>query len=365
MRAGTLLLLFVCGGCHLDLTGLCWGWNEDGCPSPGSGGGGGSGVPRLAFSVQPSGAAEGAWITPAIQVAILDAAGVLIPNASDSITIGISNSPGGGTLSGTTTVAAAGGVATFTNLRIDKRGEGYTLVAGAARYGSDVSWSFSVWCTCWSPRAPMPTPRSRLGVGVVNGVLYAVGGDYIGTVEAYDPVTNSWTTKARMPTPRPELGVGVVNGVLYAVGGDLIGTVEAYDPVANSWSTKAPMPTPRWGFSVGVVSGVLYTVGGDAVGTVEAYDPATNSWTTRAALPTHEHGFGIGVVNGVLYAVGADHDYIGTVEAYDPVTNSWTTKASMPTPRSGVAVGVVTGVSVRRWRNRPVRLAPPGDRGGL
>ena len=286
MRAATLLLLFVCGGCHLDLTGWCW--NEDGCPSSaGSGGRGGGGVPRLAFSVQPNGAAEGASITPAIQVAILDAAGVVVPNASDSITIGISNNPGGGTLSGTTTVAAAGGVAIFTNLRIDKRGEGYTLVAGAARYGSDVSWSFNVWCGCWGRPAPMPTARWHLAVGVVNGVLYAVGGTdgsgSMATVEAYDPVTNRWTTKAPMPTPRTELGVGVVNGVLYAVGGDYLGTVEAFDPVTNSWTTKAAMPTPRWGFSVGVVNGVLYTVGGDAVGTVEAYDPATNSWTPASA----------------------------------------------------------------------------------
>ena len=192
MRAATLLLLFVCGGCHLDLTGWCW--NEDGCPSSaGSGGRGGGGVPRLAFSVQPNGAAEGASITPAIQVAILDAAGVVVPNASDSITIGISNNPGGGTLSGTTTVAAAGGVAIFTNLRIDKRGEGYTLVAGAARYGSDVSWSFNVWCGCWGRPALMPTARGNLAVGVMNGVLYAVGGlsegpfGAVGTVEAYDP----------------------------------------------------------------------------------------------------------------------------------------------------------------------------------
>ena len=331
MRAATLLLLFVCGGCHLDLTGWCW--NEDGCPSSaGSGGRGGGGVPRLAFSVQPNGAAEGASITPAIQVAILDAAGVVVPNASDSITIGISNNPGGGTLSGTTTVAAAGGVAIFTNLRIDKRGEGYTLVAGAARYGSDVSWSFNVWCGCWGRPAPMPTARWHLAVGVVNGVLYAVGGTdgsgSMATVEAYDPVTNRWTTKAPMPTPRTELGVGVVNGVLYAVGGDYLGTVEAFDPVTNSWTTKASLPTPRSGLAVGVANGVLYAVGGtDPSGlpvraTVEAYDPVADRWTTKGPMPTARGNLAVGVMNGVLYAVGGLSEgpfgAVGTVEAYDP-----------------------------------------------
>ena len=44
----------------------------------------------------------------------------------------IGTNPGGGTLSGTTTVAAVAGVATFSNLSIDKVGNGYTLTASAA-----------------------------------------------------------------------------------------------------------------------------------------------------------------------------------------------------------------------------------------
>jgi hypothetical protein len=77
-----------------------------------------------------------------------------------------------------------------------------------------------------------------MGVGLINGVLYAVGGAnnnfYFRTVEAYDPATNSWSTKAPMPTSRYMLGAGVGNGVLYAVGGygnaGHLGTVEAFVP---------------------------------------------------------------------------------------------------------------------------------------
>ena len=73
--------------------------------------------------------------------------------------------------------------------------------------------------------------RLYLGVGVVNGILYAVGGgngnSVFATVEAYDPVSNTWTTRASMPTGRSGLGVGVVNGVLYAVGGT---TAAAFSP---------------------------------------------------------------------------------------------------------------------------------------
>jgi hypothetical protein len=38
-------------------------------------------------------------------------------------------------------------------------------------------------------------------------------------LEAYDPVSNSWSVKAAMPVEQAEHGVGVINNLLYAVGG--------------------------------------------------------------------------------------------------------------------------------------------------
>jgi len=59
----------------------------------------------------------------------------------------------------------------------------------------------------------------------------------VATVEAYDPQANSWTSKGLMLTPRHALGVDIVNGILYAVGGyDFFGiltTLEAYDPAQD------------------------------------------------------------------------------------------------------------------------------------
>jgi hypothetical protein len=175
----------------------------------------------------------------------------------------------------------------------------------------------------------MPTPRDWYAVGVAKGILYAVGGwGPTGLVEAYDPATNRWTTKALMPTPRSMFGVGVVNGILYAVGGEcclpghgsrVLGTLEAYDPTTNSWTGKAPMPTPRYLFAVAVANQLFYVVGGHKgsggnvpttteyatpVDVVEAYDPIRNTWTTKTHLPGNRNFVGLGSVKGILYAVG-------------------------------------------------------------
>src|SRR6266550_1239866 len=198
-----------------------------------------------------------------------------------------------------------------------------TAVVTATSAGVSATVSITVECDCWTTKTSMPTARYALGVGAIDGILYAVGGlavsTQFATVEAYDPATDTWTTKASMPTARDRLAVGVVNGILYAVGGRVgsglasvpVATVEAYDPVTNSWTTKASMPTARFDLAVVVANGTLYALGGvgsggftDALATVEAYDPATNTWTTKAPMLTARFGLGVATINGKLYAVG-------------------------------------------------------------
>jgi N-acetylneuraminic acid mutarotase len=217
----------------------------------------------------------------------------------------------------------------------------------------------------WAMKAPMPIPASGQAVGVVNGVLYSVGGgscgDPVGSPRAptlaYDPTTDTWTTKTRMPTPRKNMAGAALNGLIYAIGGDNdfsnFATVEAYDPTTDTWTAKAPMPAPRNFHAVAVTDDILYAVGGNNgafLSTVDAYDPVTDTWTAKAPMPTPRLGLGVGVVNGIIYAIGGRYNIggtdinLGTVEAYDPATNTWTSKAPMPTPRERCGVGVVNGI---------------------
>lgn len=99
---------------------------------------------QLKFSQQPSNSTAGQAISPAITVRVEDAGGNLVTATTQNITLGIGTNPGGGTLSGTTTVATVNGVATFNNLAINKAGTGYTLVATSGTLGADTSGTFDI-----------------------------------------------------------------------------------------------------------------------------------------------------------------------------------------------------------------------------
>lgn len=62
----------------------------------------------------------------------------------------------------------------------------------------------------WSQVANMRVCRSGAGVGVLNGELYAVGGDngsnILSSVEKYTPSTGVWTTLPDIHFPRKYAG---------------------------------------------------------------------------------------------------------------------------------------------------------------
>ncbi|MGH7613548.1 MAG: beta strand repeat-containing protein, partial [Gemmatimonadales bacterium] len=99
---------------------------------------------QLVFSAQPTNVTAGVTITPPIQVTALDANGNAVARFTGNVAIAIGANPGGGVLSGTTTVAAIAGVATFSDLNIDKTGAGYSFQATAEGLTSPFSTAITV-----------------------------------------------------------------------------------------------------------------------------------------------------------------------------------------------------------------------------
>ena len=103
-----------------------------------------AGGPRLSFSVQPGTTIAGTAIAPAVQVTARDSLGNTFTSFAGDVTLAIGTNPGGGALSGIVTAAAVLGVATFSNLVIDRSGTGYTFTANAPGAASGGSSSFDV-----------------------------------------------------------------------------------------------------------------------------------------------------------------------------------------------------------------------------
>jgi hypothetical protein len=103
-------------------------------------------APHLVFTAQPRTTLPLMTI-PAVQVTVLDALGNRATGYNGQVTIAVGNNGAlltPGTLSGTKTVTAVNGVATFSDLSIDQPGDGYTLVVNATRLTGATSARFNI-----------------------------------------------------------------------------------------------------------------------------------------------------------------------------------------------------------------------------
>ena len=231
----------------------------------------------------------------------------------------------------------------------------------------------------WSTRSALPIPKLALSSTVFDDKIYAIGGVTEGSeidiygcgaipipkMHVYDPVTDTWdTTKAEMHTGRNSFASCIVNGKIYAIGGQSIScyenlaSIEVYDPVTNTWdTTKAAMPEKRAGLSASVVKNKIYVIGGWNYFTpmyrraVMEYDPVTNTWdTTRAQIPKASAYLATSVVDEKIYVFGGQKDdesfdSRSLLQIYDPASDTWdTTKTAMPAARSFIKSAVVNNL---------------------
>ncbi|PIO69891.1 kelch repeat protein [Teladorsagia circumcincta] len=104
----------------------------------------------------------------------------------------------------------------------------------------------------WTSVEPMCRERCEFSVSVFDGCLYVVGGEtFENSMERFDPEAqkDKWKLVRPMPTFRSYPGSAVLNGHLYAAGGNkhpkYFRTVEKYDPDTDEWTAVADMKEER------------------------------------------------------------------------------------------------------------------------
>ena len=140
----------------------------------------------LAFTVQPTNTAAGASITPAVQVTARDSVGNTVTSFTGDVTVAIGTNPSSGALSGTTTVAAVSGVATFSNLSIDLAGDGYTLTAtsGALTQATSDAFNITAGAATQLVFTVQPT-NTQTNATITPAVQVTVQDDFGNTVTTY------------------------------------------------------------------------------------------------------------------------------------------------------------------------------------
>ncbi|XP_013407609.1 kelch-like protein 18 isoform X2 [Lingula anatina] len=232
-------------------------------------------------------------------------------------------------------------------------------VGGLTSSGDSLSTveSFDPIVGRWTLAEPMSTLRSRVGVAVLDGQLYAIGGydgqERLQTVEVFDPVLKHWKLVAPMTSKRSALGVATVDSKLYVCGGyDGVGSlssVECYDPDTNTWNMVSNMTKHRSAAGVTTFDTQIYALGGhdglSIFDSVECFNPLTGTWTQVAPMLTKRCRLGVATLNGKLYVCGGYDGsvFLKSVECYDPVTNQWTKVAPMNIKRSRVALAANCG----------------------
>jgi len=146
-----------------------------------------------------------------------------------------------------------GGVVSRNGRYLDDKGDHWVLEFGTGR---------------WRRLAPLPNQRNHLGGAVLNGKIYAIGGQHLKgewwrnqkAVHRYDPKTNRWQRVASLPRPTGHIGASTVvhGGSIFVVGGVTRGrkdlaNILRYDPKQNRWIEFSKLPKPRSSPVAGVV----------------------------------------------------------------------------------------------------------------
>jgi autotransporter-associated beta strand protein len=180
-----------------------------------------------------------------VTVQIQDAAGNLTSSTAN-VAMAIGTNPGSGTLSGTTSVAAVAGVATFSTLSIDKVGTGYTLSASSGVLTPATTNTFNITAGAPAKLAVIAQPTTTVaGVAISPAVTVQIQDAAGNLTTSTAGVTMAIGTNPGSSTLSGTLtvnGANSYNGVTQITGGTLkLGNALALGSTAAGTTLSSPL----------------------------------------------------------------------------------------------------------------------------
>ena len=207
----------------------------------------------------------------------------------------------------------------------------------------------------WCDVKPMHEKRSALGCVAHDDQVFVCGG-YDGTAslsscEVYRPHLQEWQKISNMNKSRSAAAVTVFDGCVCVLGGhdglSIFNSTERYDQKKDKWLMTVPMLSKRCRHGVACLQGRMFVFGGydgqKFLNTVEGFDRVTNQWTFMAPMSLRRGRVGVALSGGKIYALGGYDgcSNLNSVEIYNPETNSWEGSDRMWAHEGGVGVGTI------------------------
>jgi len=190
--------------------------------------------PAVKFVVinQPGNTVAGVPIATALSVQLQDAKGNLTTSTAN-VTVDFATNAGGGTLSGTTTVAAVGGIATFPGLSIDKAGTSYKLRITSQGLPDATSGTFNI-----TPAAPAKLAFAQQPSNAVAGFAIAPA-ITVQVQDAFGNLTASTASVSLAIGTNPGAGTLAGAGAVPAVNGVATFPATSINKVGTDYTLSA------------------------------------------------------------------------------------------------------------------------------
>ena len=202
----------------------------------------------------------------------------------------------------------------------------------------------------WVSRAPLPLPRSEMAwASALDGKMHMVGGYGAQRVDrnyhhVYDPAADKWLDAPALPRGANHVGVVVLDGRLYAIGGHIEQNRKPDNMCfvldGGAWRKIASLPRACGAIGCATLNGQIHAIGGAIGDTFPAkksvdwhfaYDPKEDRWTPRRPMPTGRDHTGTLTVENRIHVIGGRVDSFHTNSnlhhAYDAKEDKWYQRA--------------------------------------
>lgn len=203
---------------------------------------------------------------------------------------------------------------------------------------------FSPQENVWRPLTQVPeeVPLRGCGLCTMHNYLFLAGGIRGSGAKAvcsnkvfcYNPLTNIWSQVRPMQQARAQLKLVALDGMLYAIGGECLYSMERYDPRTDTWTLRASLPEGTFpvAHEAVVCRGEIYVTGGHLFYRLLRYSPVKDSWDECPYSASHRRSSDMVALGGFLYRFDLLRGVGAAVMRYNTVTGSWSRAASLPLP---------------------------------